>query len=94
MNTMKIIIEAAGRLYSVVREDKGYKVVAEDIDEQPLADLSSRHAKEMTKLHYSPDLGERYAFFAKIAAAHLGGKLASEVPPGKGELEKGSAGNQ
>lgn len=90
---MKIVIEAASRSYAVVRKGKGYEVVAADIDDQPLADLSSRHAEQMTKLHYAPDLGEQYAFFAKIAASHLGGKLASEVPPGEGELERASANN-
>lgn len=42
----------------------------------------------MARLHYSPDMGEPYAFFTKVAAKFLDARVVGEIPPGRGELEQ------
>lgn len=85
---MKIQLKSSQGSFSVVAQGGGYSVIADDDDDAQLAALAQRHAAAMTRLQYTPDLGEPYALFAKIAAKHLRAKIVGGIPPGQGELEQ------
>jgi hypothetical protein len=86
---MKILLTAKTGQYSIVMGADGYEVVADDPDNEGIAAVAQRHAEFTTKLRYSPEMGEVYAFFAKAAAQSLGAQISSSIPAGDGELEKG-----
>jgi hypothetical protein len=85
---VNIKLSAGSGDYSVVRSGNGYAVVAADEDNARMASIAQRHADSMARLHYSPDMGEPYAFFTKVAAKFLDARVVGEIPPGRGELEQ------
>jgi hypothetical protein len=87
---MKILLSAKTGQYSIVKGSVGYEVVADDPDNAGIAAAAQRHAEFTTRLRYSPEMGEAYAFFAKAAAQSLGAEISSPIPAGNGELEKDS----
>lgn len=85
---MNIALKGRRGTFSIKPSDTGFHVDASDEDDSEIAELATRHANNMTKMYYTPDLGEAYAFFSKVAAAYLNAEIVGEIPSGTGELEK------
>lgn len=80
---------AIGSEYSISASGSGFVIKAKDSEDAEMgAAAESLIAGRWKRNAYSPAMGDPLAFAATMAASILGGKVATQISAGPGELEQ------
>lgn len=88
MNQIEIENERDGSVFVVAIDGGAVSVSAQDDADASIAKLAKARVDEAMRDGYTPAMGEPLAFAASVAANVLRGKVKTQIPPGRGELEQ------